>query len=82
MAVSKWTDKERVKSELVACGRGFQISLWMSIIFLLLGIISDAANITLGLEPMSWFLLAIAFIVAAVFFRLGWAVSWYLNTNK
>ena len=82
MAIARWTDKERVKSELATCGRGFQISLWMSIIFLLLGIISDAVNITLGLEPMSWFLLAIAFVVAAVFFRLGWAVSWYLNTNK
>ena len=82
MAISKWTDQEKVKSELAACGRGFQISLWMFLIFLLLGIISDAANITLGLEALSWFLLAIAFIVAAVFFRLGWAVSWYLNTNK
>lgn len=82
MAVSKWTDREKVKGELVACGRGFQISLWMFFVFLLLGIISDATNITLGLEPMSWFLLAIAFILAAVFFRVGWAVSWYLNTNK
>ena len=85
MAVSKstgWADREKVKGELVACGRGFQISLWMSTVFLLLGIISDAAKITLGLEPTSWFLLAIASIVAAVFFRLGWAVSWYLNTNK
>ena len=85
MAVSKWTgwaDREKVKAELVACGRGFQVSVWIFFVFAILGIISDAANITLGLEPTSWFLLAIASILAGIFFRIGWAVSWYLNTYK
>jgi len=47
-----------------------------------LGIISDVTNTVLGLGSMSWFLLAIAFVLAAIFFRIGWAISWYLNTNK
>ena len=82
MALPGWADRERVKAELVPCGRAFQVSLIIFFICILLGIISDAANIVLGLGPMSWFLLAIAFVLAAIFFRIGWAVSWYLNTNK
>jgi hypothetical protein len=32
---------------------------YFSFLFAALGVISDALNITLGLEPMSWLLLAI-----------------------
>jgi hypothetical protein len=82
MAVSKWTDREKVKTELTACGIGSSVSIILFFIFALLGIISDAANIVLGLGSMSWFLLAIGAVLAGIFFRIGWAVSWYLNANK
>ena len=36
-----------------------------SLIFSALGVIGDALNITLGLETMSWFLLAIVFVLVA-----------------
>ena len=31
----------------------------LGLVFAVLGVIGDAVNITLGLEPMSWFLMAI-----------------------
>jgi hypothetical protein len=82
MSLPDWANREKCKGELAACGRGFAVSLYIFFGCLLLGIISDAADITLGLEAMSWFLLAIAFVLAAIFFRIGWAVAWYLNINK
>ena len=77
-----WADREKVKGELVACAIGFQVTTWAGIVCVVLGIIGDAANMKLGLEPMSWFLLAIVFFLAAIFTRIGWAVCWYLNTSK
>ena len=82
MAAPTNTDREKAKAELAPCGRAAEICSLIFIPLVLLGIIGDAANITLGLEPMSWFLLAIATILAGIFTRIGWAVSWYLNTNK
>jgi hypothetical protein len=82
MAVSYYADPEKVKGGLAGYGRAAGI-VWYSIIpFVLLGIIGDAADINVGLEPMSWFLLAIGAMLAGIFYRIGWAVSWYLKTNK
>ena len=82
MAVSYHADPEKVKGDLVACGRAADIGWYLIIPFVLLGIIGDAADINVGLEPVSWFLLAIGSMLAGIFFRIGWAVSWYLKTNK
>ncbi len=82
MAVPDCADPEKVKGDLIRCGRAAEICVFLIIPFALLGIIGDAANITLGLEPMSWLLLTVATFLAGIFFRIGWAVSWYLNTNK
>ncbi len=82
MAVPDWADREKVKADLSRCGRGVQICWFIAPAFAVVGIIGDAANVTPGLEPMSWFLLAIATFLAGITFRIGWAVSWYLNTNK
>jgi len=82
MAVPECADLEKTKADLAPCGRAAEISILFALLFVMLGIISDAANITIGLEPMSWFLLAIAAAIFGVFARIGWAVAWYLNTNK
>jgi len=82
MAAPSCTDIEKAKAELAPCERAAEISILFAIPFILLGIISDAANITLGLEPMSWFLLTIAAALFGIFARIGWAVAWYLNTKK
>jgi hypothetical protein len=51
----------------------------LGLIFVILGIISDATNAALGLDSISWFLLAIAFLIASITPCLGWAVAVYLR---
>jgi len=51
-------------------------------VFAILGVIADAMNAALGLESVSWFLLAIALFVASIPEYLGWAVAVYLDALK
>ena len=53
-------DREEAKKEIRECDRFGVICQYACFIFAALGVIGDTLNITLGLEPMSWFLLAIA----------------------
>ena len=61
------------REEIVAAGGAHcdgAFVLWLlGIAFVVLGVASDAMNVTLVLQPMSWFMLAI-------FFGLSAAVSW------
>ncbi len=82
MKVPGWADREKVKGGLVASGRAFTISFRLSLVFVLLGIVSNAANTTIGLDSISWFLLAIMAGLFGLVYSIAWAVSWYLNTNK
>ena len=77
-----WEDKEKMKAKLGSEGLVGHICWFLAAVFAILGIIGDAANVTPGLEPISWFLLAIATFLASITNFIGWAVSWYLNTNK
>jgi len=52
-------NREDVKTEIRNCGRVGSIFQLLCFGFAALGVIGDALNITLGLESMSWFLLAI-----------------------
>ncbi|MCJ7634726.1 hypothetical protein MUP77_20335 [Candidatus Bathyarchaeota archaeon] len=61
---STWNHKpfktrEEAKREIRDCDRFAGISQYACFIFAALGVIGDAMNITLGLESISWFLLAI-----------------------
>jgi len=76
-----WADREKMKASLVSNGRTGHILWFIAVIFAVVGIIGDAANATPGLEPASWFLLAIIAFLASITFFIGWAVSWYLNTT-
>jgi len=58
---------------------GSRIFFILGLIFAILGIISDAMNATLGLEPISWFLLAIGVFVAGIAPCIGWAIAVYLK---
>jgi hypothetical protein len=82
MAVPEWADRKHVEDDLVICGRAFETSWYVGAVFLLLGVISDAGKVNLGLAPTSWFLLVVATLLAAIIFRMGWAVAWYLKTSK
>ncbi len=48
----------------------------------MLGIIADAADITLGLTSMSWLLLVIVFHLAGLSYWLSWAVGVYLRAME
>ncbi len=52
----------------------------LGVVFAILGIIADAINAPIGLEPISWFLLAIATFVVSAIWYLSWAVAVYLRT--
>jgi hypothetical protein len=80
--VPQWADKEKVKGGLVSSGRAYTISFQLSLVFVLLGIVSDVANTSIGLEATSWFLLAIMSGLFGLVYSVAWAVSWYLNTIK
>ena len=60
--------------------RWWGASCWiLGVVFAVLGVIGDAMNATLGLEAMSWFMLAIAAFVAGISWYIGWAVAVYLD---
>ena len=69
-------------------GKGGLMRVWggacwiLGAIFAILGIIGDAMNATLGLEPTSWFLLAIALFVASIPEYIGWAVAVYFDAKE
>jgi hypothetical protein len=52
-------NREQAEAEVRKCALFGDICQYLSILFAALGVIGDASNITLGLEPMSWLLLAI-----------------------
>jgi len=56
-----------------------RICFILGIIFNILGISSDALNTALGLNPISWFLLAIGVFVAGIPPCLGWVLAAYLK---
>jgi len=59
-------NREHVLAEIKLCARADGVLTLLSFLFVALGVIGDALNITLGLEPMSWFLLAIFATVHAI----------------
>ncbi len=52
-------DRDDVKAEIRDCGLTAAVFTYVCFIFAALGVIGDALNMTLGLEPISWLLLAI-----------------------
>jgi|GEM_PF-823427 len=59
MKEKPFKNREEVRAEIRECDRFAAITQFACFGFAALGIIGDALNITLGLESMSWFLLAI-----------------------
>ena len=82
MSGPEGADRKHVEDDLITCDRAFSVSWYVGAVFLLLGVVSDVAKVTLGLAATSWFLLVIATLLAAIIFRMGWAVAWYLKTVK
>ena len=59
-------NREDVKHEVKLCSTMSTIFQLLSFLFAIVGIIADALNTTLGLETLSWFLLAIILGVSSV----------------
>jgi hypothetical protein len=59
-------DREQVKAEVKLCSTVGTIFQLLSLLFAIIAIIGDASNTTLGLETMSWFLLAIILGIASI----------------
>ena len=81
MAKRHWEDREKLKASLGSVGLSAHICWFLGVIFAVLGIIADAAN-TLGLEPTSWFLLAVVAFLASIIWFFGVALAWYLRTTE
>jgi len=75
-------EHEKAIKDVKGCARMEDYSWPLAVVFLLLGVASDVLNVTLGLETIHWFLLVIAALLAAIFFRMGRGIYWYLNNPQ
>jgi len=71
-------DREDVKAEIRNCDLFGSICQYACFVFAALGVIGDALNITLGLEPMSWLLLAIVAGLNAIIGHTHYVVAKHL----
>jgi hypothetical protein len=79
---NRWEDREQIKRGIGLQGLLGDVCFLLGVVFAVLGVIGDAVNVTLGLEPMSWFLLAIVACLASLAFFIGWAMGLYLVEKK
>ena len=76
-----WENREFVKARLSSSGMASHVCFFLGIVFAVLGIIADAANVTLGLTSVAWFLLAIVTLVVGLMWFFGVGLAWYLITT-
>ena len=79
---SRYEDREKVRNSIRSSGLWGDVCWFLSVIFTILGIIGDAINATLGLESLSWLVLAVVALLTSVCSYIGWAVAWYLQEKK
>ena len=66
LELQRFKNRERVLAEIRRCALAGSVAQYFSFLFAALGVVSGAFNITLGLNAVSWFLLAIFAAVHAV----------------
>jgi len=71
-------NREEAKAALGPMGLMGHVFFWLGIVFVILGVIGELMNVTLGLEPITWLLLAIAVFLAGLPTWLTWAVTLHL----
>jgi ABC-type amino acid transport system permease subunit len=68
-------DREEARKTLNSMGLSFHICEFLGMIFAVIGLIAAAMNRALGLEPLYWFLLAIAAFLAGIPMLVTWALA-------
>ena len=71
-------DREEARAALNPMGLMGHVSSWLGIAFAVLGVISGAMNIAIGLTAIQWLVLAIVAFVAGIPSWLTWAVALHL----
>ena len=77
-----WESRENMKAGIRTSGLLGHILWFLGVIFAILGVIGDATNTNLGLEPLSWLVLAAVVLLLGVCLFIGLAISWYLAEKK
>ena len=80
--VRHWEDRKFLIESLGLTGSWGHALWFLSIIFAIIGVISDLLDSALGLTSMSWFLLSLIFGVLSIPYFIGIGISWYLKTNE
>jgi len=78
----RWMSRERIVPSGGRMALSGSVCWILGAIFAVVGIIADAMNLTLCLEPASWFMLSIALFVGSASWYIGWAVALYLHTKS
>ncbi len=71
-------DREEARAALNPMGLAGHICFWLGIAFAVLGVISGAMNIAIGLAAIHWLVLAIVAFMAGMPAWLTWAVALHL----
>jgi hypothetical protein len=78
LELQRFKNREHVLAEVKRCALAGSVAQYFSFLFAALGVVSSAFNITLGLNAVSWFLLAIFAAVHAVVPHLHLVVAKHL----
>ena len=80
--VERWRDYKMLRAR---GGRisGYAAFLWvLGAIFAVIGVIGELVDVTIGLVPMSWFLLAIVASTLSISYWLGWVVAVFVDYKE
>ena len=80
--MESWREPEFTMRTRGRMGVMGSIASWLGVVFVVLGIIGEAADATIGFEPMFWLTLAIASLIFGLSCWLGWAIGMYLHVKE
>lgn len=88
IADKPFKNREELRARIKLCGNWSGFCVILAFLFVIIAIIGDALNITIGLETMSWFILGIFFVIVSISPNIHLAVYRHLygieseNKNK
>jgi uncharacterized membrane protein YdbT with pleckstrin-like domain len=77
-----WESKENMAAGIRSSGLWGHIMWFLGAMFAILGIISDALNTAIGLESISWFMLAVVVVLLGLCMFICLGIAWYLADKK